>query len=168
MTKKILSFPKLNFIMVPQNHRTSLYILKKDFTTRPKLVHNKLVLKVVHLKWVYLLTTFFIGFRNVKFHVFFKINIVPKFLNTYLNFKGYKIMFWLILTSIVLTQQVLHTRVWISLHITRKLLLSHDNIPNLKTGSSPFNRYTNSQYRLHIRRKSLDLLTLTCSSSSEH
>jgi hypothetical protein len=49
MTKKILSFSKTEFVMVPQNHNEFLYF-GKDFTTRPKLVQDKLVLKFIRLK----------------------------------------------------------------------------------------------------------------------
>jgi hypothetical protein len=55
-------------------------------------------------------------------------------------------MAWHILTSIVFTQQALHTRVWISLHITQKLLLYQDymldfedKFPPLPYGASLLN-----------------------------
>jgi hypothetical protein len=91
MTKKISSFSKTEFVMVPQNHRTSFYILKKMVTTRPKLVLDKLVLKVVRLKWVYLRRISLVS--KMYNSMSLKISIVPKFHNTNLSFKSYKSCF---------------------------------------------------------------------------
>ena len=90
-----------------------------------------------------------------------KISIVPKFHNTNLSFKSYKIMTWHVLTSIVFTQQFLHTRVWISLHITQKLLFFlMITCLIFKDGLFLFNRYTYSQNHLHIHRKILGPLDM--------
>jgi hypothetical protein len=85
---------KTESVVILQNHRTSLNILKKGFTTRPKLSYNKLVLKSIRLKWAYSLRTYLISFNNVKFHVFKTISF-PSSLIPISALIVVKIMFWL-------------------------------------------------------------------------
>jgi hypothetical protein len=101
MTKKILSFSKLNLCNGTTEPPDEFLYLEKDFTTRPKLVHDKLVLKFVRLKWVYLWRISSVS--KVYNSMSLNKNIVPKFHNTHLSFKSYKIMVWHVLTSIVST-----------------------------------------------------------------
>jgi hypothetical protein len=101
MTKKILSFSKLNLCNGTTEPPDEFLYLEKDFTTRPKLVYDKLVLKFVRLKWVYLWRISSVS--KVYNSMSLNKNIVPKFHNTHLSFKSYKIMGWHVLTSIVST-----------------------------------------------------------------
>jgi hypothetical protein len=81
---------KTESVMILQNHRTSLYIWKR-FYNSPQLAYIKLVLKSVCLKWVCSLMTRLFSFNNENFTLFFYLNnIVPKILNTNLNFWNFK------------------------------------------------------------------------------